>query len=142
MTDVRYTTAIDRIRVDQLDGGFWVGWPTPPTPAQHLAMLRGAEVAVLAIDDTSGRVVGFVTAIGDGVLTAAIPLLEVLPAWQGRGIGSQLVRRAVDALGPRYMIDLVCDDGLVPFYERLGFVRYGAMIRRDRSVLGRGPDTR
>jgi hypothetical protein len=33
------------------------------------------------------------------------------------------------------MVDLVCDDDIVPFYERLGFVRHGAMIRRDRSAI-------
>ena len=39
---------------------------------------------MLARDD-AGRVVGFVTAISDGVLSAYIPLLEVLPEYQGAG---------------------------------------------------------
>ena len=137
---VRYATSLEGITTEDLAGGFWVGWPTPPTPAVHLAMLRGSEAVVLAIDDqmpagSPGRVVGFVNAIGDGVLAAHLPLLEVLPAWQGQGIGSELVRRVLDALGPRYMVDLVCDDDVVPFYERLGLSRYGAMIRRDRGAI-------
>lgn len=137
---VRYALDLDGIEPSDLAGGFFVGWPTPPTPAVHLAMLHGSEAVVLAIDDsvapgTPGRVVGFVNAIGDGVLSAFVPLLEVLPAWQGQGIGSALVRRLLDALGPRYTIDLVCDDDLVPFYERLGLSRYTAMIRRDRGAI-------
>ena len=115
---VRYTTTLDGITEDDLRGGFWVGWPDPPTAGMHLAMLRGSEAVVLAIDDeaTPGapRVVGFVNAVGDGVLAAYLPCLEVLPAWQGQGIGSELVRRVLAAVEPRYMVDLVCDDDVVP----------------------------
>jgi GNAT superfamily N-acetyltransferase len=134
---LRYATSIDGITAADLDGGFWVGWPSPPTPEQHLALLEGSEVIVLAVDDESGGVVGFVTAIGDGVLAAYLPLLEVLPEWQGRGIGSELVRRVLAELDPRYMVDLVCDEDLVPFYARLGFMPYRGMLRRDRSAIER-----
>lgn len=133
---IRFTTSLDGIAVGDLAGGFWVGWPVPPTLERHLELLRGSEVAILAIDDASGAVVGFVTAVGDGVLAASIPLLEVLPAWQGRGIGTELVRRVLAELGPRYMVDLTCDEELVPFYERIGFMPYRAMIRRDRGAIG------
>jgi GNAT superfamily N-acetyltransferase len=135
VSEVTYATSLQGITVAALDGGFFEGWPTPPTPEAHLAILRGSEAVVLALDPATGHVVGFVTAIGDGVLAASIPLLEVLPAWRGQGIGSALVRRMVDVLGPRYMVDLVCDDDLVPFYASLGFTRYGAMIRRDRAAI-------
>jgi GNAT superfamily N-acetyltransferase len=136
---VRYTTTLDGITEDDLRGGFWVGWPDPPAAGMHLAMLRGSEAVVLAIDDEAKpgvpRVVGFVNAVGDGVLAAYLPCLEVLPAWQGQGIGSELVRRILAAVEPRYMVDLVCDDGVAPFYERLGLTPYRAMIRRDRRAL-------
>ena len=48
--------------------------------------------------------VGFVTAISDGVLSAFIPLLEVLPEWQGPGIGTELVRRILAELEDFYMV--------------------------------------
>ena len=118
--------------------GFWVGWPAPPTQEMHLRIMQGSEAVVLAIDpEADGRVVGFVTAIGDGVLAASIPLLEVLPAYQGQGIGSQLVRRMLAKLNDRYMVDLVCDEDVVPFYERLGLTPYRAMIVRRAAVLRR-----
>jgi GNAT superfamily N-acetyltransferase len=84
--------------------------------------------------------VGFVTAIGDGILTAFVPLLEVLPAYRGRGIGSELVRRVVDRLRNRYSVDLVCDEELIPFYERLGGRALTAMGWRNREALGGAPD--
>jgi GNAT superfamily N-acetyltransferase len=84
---VEYLETSDGITADRLSGGFFEGWPSPPDPERHLAHLRGAEAVVLAVDPASGDVVGFITAIGDAGLVAFIPLLEVLPAWRGQGIG-------------------------------------------------------
>lgn len=138
---IRYLDDVSSLAPDDLRGGFFEGWPNPPGPETHLAHLRGAEVAVVALDDETGGVVGFVTAVGDGVLTAFLPLLEVLPAYRGRGIGSELVRRALDRLGERYSVDLVCDANLVPFYERLGGTPGTAMMWRRRGGTGAPPAT-
>lgn len=45
----------------------------------------------VARDVASHHVLGYLNMISDGVLTAFIPLLEVLPEYQGEGIGSELV---------------------------------------------------
>ena len=127
--------ALDGLTEDELEGGFFEGWPNPPTPAVHLAHLRGAEVAIVAVDTGTDAVVGFVTAVGDGVLAAFIPLLEVLPAYRGRGIGAELVRRVLARLSSRYSIDLVCDPDLVPYYERLGGQLLAGVGWRNRAVL-------
>lgn len=124
-----YTDSLESITPEKL-AGFFVGWPDPPSPETHLDLLRGSAAIVLALDGESGQVIGFVTAISDGVLTAFIPLLEVLPAFQGQGIGSELVRRLLDRLAHLYAVDLVCDADLQPFYERFDFRPYSAMIRR------------
>jgi ribosomal protein S18 acetylase RimI-like enzyme len=110
--------------------GFFVGWPNPPSEETFLRILTGSDEIVLAIDDANGRVVGFINAITDGVLAAYIPLLEVLPEYQGRKIGTELVKRLLDKLEPYYMIDLVCNDSLVGFYERFGLPRATAMAAR------------
>jgi GNAT superfamily N-acetyltransferase len=129
---VEYLDDPSGITADRLRGGFFEGWPVAPSAERHLAQLQAAEVVILAVDPASGDVVGFVTAIGDGVLTAFVPLLEVLPAWRGRGIGRELMRRVLDRLGDRYSIDLVCDPELVPFYEALGGVPGTAVMWRNR----------
>jgi len=135
---IRYTTSLDGIDDTDL-AGFWVGWPNPPSPEMHRRILHGSEEVILAWDDDThgGRVVGFITAIGDGVLAASIPLLEVLPGYQGRAIGTELVKRMLAELEGRYMVDLTCDPELVRFYEGLGMVRADAMIlRRPDAVSG------
>jgi GNAT superfamily N-acetyltransferase len=127
---IRYQTSLDGIDASMLSG-FFVGWPHPPSSETHYDLLAGSDVIVLAIDEETDRVIGFVTAITDGVLCAYLPLLEVLPDYQKRGIGSELVRRILKMLRPLYMIDLVCDDRLVGFYERFGLWSATAMCQRD-----------
>lgn len=127
---ITYTDSIAAITADQLQG-FFVGWPNPPTPATHLRILQGSAHVILAVDDQTHQVVGFINAISDGVLNAFIPLLEVLPAYQKQGIGGELVRRMLDTLRSLYAIDLVCDTDLQPFYQRFGMRPYHAMLSRN-----------
>ncbi len=126
---IDYTHDTSGLRARHLEG-FFVGWASPPDPATHLQVLRASHAVWLAVDE--GRCVGFINAISDGLLHAYIPLLEVLPDWQGRGIGSELTRRMLETLAPLYAIDIVCDADVVPFYERLGLQRCCGMIRRNR----------
>jgi ribosomal protein S18 acetylase RimI-like enzyme len=133
---IEYREDLTTLTAEQLRGGFFEAWPSPPSPELHLAHLRGAEVAIVALDAATGQVVGFITAIGDGALTAFIPLIEVLPAYRGSGIGAELMRLVLARLGTRYSIDLVCDPDLVPFYERFGGAPGTAVLWRNRDALG------
>ncbi|WP_218916404.1 GNAT family N-acetyltransferase [Calidithermus chliarophilus] len=126
--DLIYTSSLEGITPEQLEG-FFVGWPNPPSPQTHLRILKGSSHVVLALDGE--RVVGFVNAISDGVLSAYIPLLEVLPPYQGRGVGSELMRRMLEQLEGFYMADLLCEPELAPFYERFGMRRAAGMFLRN-----------
>ncbi|MGN6147002.1 MAG: GNAT family N-acetyltransferase [Rhizomicrobium sp.] len=120
---------------------FFVGWPNRPSQALFEQLMRGSAVVVTAIDRDQKKVVGFATCITDGVLAAYIPFLEVSPKYHGLGIGTALVRRVLDKVGPIYMTDLVCDRALEPFYERLGFTPNLAMsIRQYEMQSGRVND--
>ena len=44
-----------------------------------------------------GEQVGFARAVSDGVAMAYLADVFVLPEWQGRGLGTELVREVVDA---------------------------------------------
>jgi ribosomal protein S18 acetylase RimI-like enzyme len=129
-----YSTDVSTLKAADLEG-FFVDWPARPSAERHLEILRGSDYVVLAREDDDGRVVGFVTAISDGVLSAFIPLLEVLPEWQGQGIGSELVRRILGDLEKFYMVDLMCDPELQPFYERFEMMLLGGMGLRRRLLL-------
>ena len=133
---IRYTDTVAGITSDQLEG-FFEGWPNPPSPETHLRLLRQSDEVILAADDASSEVVGFITAISDGVLAAYIPLLEVRPDYRGRGIGTALVRRMLDRLSDLYMVDLLCDPELQPFYAALGMrPASGMMVRHYEHQAG------
>ncbi len=133
---IRYTAHPSGITAAQLQGGFFVGWPSPPTPETHLEILRSAYRVVLAIDEAEENqpVIGFINALSDGIISAYIPLLEVLPNYQRKGIGATLVKRMLDTLQPMYAIDLLCDESLIPFYRRLGLIPLNGMGYRNYVV--------
>ena len=76
------------------------------------------------------------TAISDGVLSAFIPLLEVLPEWPGHGIGSELVRRMLAELDglTTWSISSATPE-LEGFYRRFELTRLTRMGRRRRALL-------
>lgn len=127
---ITYTHSLEDVTSDHLRGGFFVGWPNPPSPETHYRILANSYKIVLARNEEK-LVVGFVTSVSDGVSAAYIPHLEVLPAYQKQGIGSELVRRLLNQLGHLYMIDLVCDPELQPYYERFGMHAITGMVLRN-----------
>jgi ribosomal protein S18 acetylase RimI-like enzyme len=132
---INFVATVDEIADDDLEG-FFAGWKQPPSRRLHLAVLRASDRAVIAQDAETQAVVGFVSAISDGLIAAYITLLEVRPAYQRRGIGTELLRRMLDALEPLYMIDALCDERLLPFYQRAGFTRGVAVARRNPAAIG------
>ncbi len=129
-----YADTAEGVRPDDLDA-FFVGWPSPPSRERRLALLLQSDSVALAFDGC--RLVGFTTAISDGVLAAFIPFLEVLPSYQRRGIGTTLIDCLLADLDDLYMVDVLCDAGLEPFYGRFGFVTLDrAMGLRRREKIG------
>ena len=81
-----------------------------------------------------------INALSDGVLMAYIPLLEVLPEYQGQGIGRTLVERMLARLGNLYAVDLLCDPELQPFYAQAGMRPATGMLLRNYARQA-GADT-
>ena len=130
---ITYTDSLTAITPDHLRGGFFVGWSRPLTPERHLRMMQGSAEVILALDDVTGNVVGYITLLTDGYLSAFIPNLEVLAAYQGQGIGSELMRRMLEKLSHIPNIDLMCDPDVQPFYARFGMVPLSGMAIRKRD---------
>lgn len=129
---ITYRTGVGSVAPNQVSG-FFVGWPVPPSVEKLIEVMDSSYRRVWALEGE--RVVGYINAISDGVLTAFIPWLEVHPDYQGQGVGTELVNRLVAQLEGMYSIDLACDEDLIGYYERLGFFSFTAMGKRNRDVL-------
>ena len=99
---------------------FFVGWASSPNSAMFRRILDASWAVEVAVEQE--RVIGFVNAISDGIATAFIPWLEVTPAKQGQGIGSTLMSRMTARLAHLYSIDLVCDDDVLSYYTKQGWI--------------------
>lgn len=127
---IRYQDSLAGVVPDQLSG-FCVGWKNPLQPEQLYHVLQNGAYVELAIDENNGQVAGFINAVSDRVMTAYIPLLEVRPGYQGQGVGTRLVQQMLKQTGHLHMVDLLCDQPLQPFYQRLGMHQAtGMLIRR------------
>lgn len=100
------------------------------------AIIREAEINplgvkwnnfLLAVDEMTGEVVGTgqIKTHGDG--SRELASIAVRPAYQRRGIASEIVRRLIaqDARESNAPLYLLCADDMPTFYERFGFRRIG-----------------
>jgi GNAT superfamily N-acetyltransferase len=101
-----------------------VGWQ-PLVPEQAEAGLRGTAFLVAAME--GGRAVGLIRLVCDGGYVAYLSDVIVLPEYQGRGIGKEMMERAMGYLrgqlkpGWRVQASLIAAQGKEPFYEKFGF---------------------
>jgi ribosomal protein S18 acetylase RimI-like enzyme len=116
---IKYINSTQQIKPSMLEG-FFEGWISPPSQEIHLKILKSSYAAILAIDEATGKVVGFITAISDGVHAAHITLFEVLPEYRHKGIGPELLKRMLEKLKNLYGISLMCDEELQSFYGHFG----------------------
>src|SRR5947199_3602993 len=99
------------------------GWSSADKPRELLAALAGSHSLVTAWD--GGHLVGLGNAISDGHLVVYYPHLLVHPEYQGRGIGTQLMRRLMARYHGFHQHMLVADGRALDFYQKCGFERAG-----------------
>jgi ribosomal protein S18 acetylase RimI-like enzyme len=130
---ITYTDSHD-IDLDQLTVLFnSVGWERRTADRARLAQLvRGSLWVVSALDDD--QLVGFARAVSDGATNAYISTVAVLPEYQKRGIGREIMRRLIDGHDGIQFV-LHANDKAYPFYLHLGlgFEPIDNILRRPRK---------
>ena len=99
-----------------------VGWTNYTNQPQMLEQaLSHSLVIYLALDDDA--VVGLIRLIGDGFSSVFVQDLIVLPSYQRQGIGSALMKEALEDYKEVYQVQLATEqtEKNVGFYRSMGF---------------------
>lgn len=103
-----------------------MGWPIYPR-AQVEKSITNQLYAITVVDN--GIVVGFGRLNGDAALYWYVNDVFILPEYQGKGIGTQIMQRLIDYAvnnslpGTNISLCLMSAQGKEGFYEKLGFQR-------------------
>lgn len=100
-----------------------VGWNNL-SQEQTIRALKNSLYDIIAVDN--GRVLGMGRLLGDGLYYIIVDVI-VIPEYQGKGIGSELIKRILDYVNSqipadsRASIQLISESGKECFYEKMGF---------------------
>lgn len=96
-----------------------VEWSSGHFPEKLAVAMQNSGSVYSAWDGE--ELVGLVNVLDDGVMTAYVHYLLVNPAFQGRGIGKELVRLVKEIYRDYLRIVLIAYDKEVDFYKNCGF---------------------
>lgn len=99
-----------------------VGWTNYTNQPQMLSQALSHSLATYLARDGE-EIVGLVRLIGDGFSSVFVQDLIVLPTYQRQGIGSTLMKEALEDYKDAYQVQLVTDqtERTLGFYRSLGF---------------------
>ena len=99
-----------------------VGWTNYTNQPQMLEQALSHSLAIyLALDGDT--VVGLIRLVGDGFSSVFVQDLIVLPSYQRQGIGSSLMKEALEDFKEAYQVQLATEETEknVGFYRSMGF---------------------
>ena len=96
-----------------------VGWNRMESEYSNPLMMSFYHIAVYE----DGKLVGYIDSVSNGVTDAYIQDLMVHPDYQGKGLGTELMNQMIAYLKENriYIISVVFEESLKPFYDRFGF---------------------
>ena len=96
-----------------------VGWNRMEDEYNNPLMTSYYHIAVYE----DGKLVGYIDSVSNGVTDAYIQDLMVHPDYQGKGLGTELMNQMIAYLKENriYIISVVFEESLKPFYDRFGF---------------------
>ncbi|MCP4756814.1 MAG: GNAT family N-acetyltransferase [Proteobacteria bacterium] len=99
-------------------------WSSSSKPRELLNALANSHSVISAWDDDT--LIGLGNSISDGYLVVYYPHLLVLPDYQGKGIGKEILSKLKNIYSEFHQQILVADGNAVGFFKSCGFVQAGS----------------
>jgi GNAT superfamily N-acetyltransferase len=108
-----------------------LGWNSLELSVNELEqMCKQSWYAIYVFDDQ--KLVGMGRVISDGVITGIICGVCVLPEYQSKGIGKEIVERLIRHCEQKRVIpQLMCVEDLKYYYESIGFEEFSIGMTKD-----------
>lgn len=128
---VRFAKEIDEVNWQQVSKIFSaIGWSQRSPENVKLAFQRSSFVRFAYLDN---ELVGMGRTVDDGVYYGWIVDLALLPEYQGKGIGTYILKELEKDLKPLSTTMLTAEPGKNEFYEKLGWLKQTAAYIWPRS---------
>lgn len=115
-----------------------VGW-TPPTNAALIKQIESAVYLATAEDIETNEIIGCAFLLGDHKTCYYIKDVIVHPDWQGKRIGTMLMKALMNWLeangAENATVGLFTGDNLAPFYRQFGFTQACGMYQQVRRKV-------
>lgn len=116
---IRYKD-IKNFTEEELKGLFLsVNWSSGNYPEKLVIAMQNSDTVFSAWDDN--KLIGLVNALDDGIMTAYIHYLLIMPQYQHVGIGKELIGRIAEKYRSYLRIVLIAYNKEVGFYKHCGF---------------------
>ncbi|MED3802105.1 GNAT family N-acetyltransferase [Lysinibacillus xylanilyticus] len=133
MKKIDYTTQPPRDFGELLNIYESLGWNSLKLTVNDLEqMCTQSWHAVYAFDEQ--QLVGMGRVISDGVITAIICGVCVLPSYQSKGIGKEILNRIINHCEQNRVIpQLMCVESLESYYKELGFKKFSIGMTKNMN---------
>lgn len=98
-------------------------WSSAEKPDKLIKALKNSDTLILAFNGE--KMVGVAYAISDGHLVVYYPHMLIHPDFQGKGIGTIMMKRFQEIYKGFHMQMLVADGKAIDFYRKNGFEKAG-----------------
>ena len=119
MKNIQYKTIKEFSEKELKDLFLSVNWSSGNYPEKLVNAMKNSSSVFTAWDND--KLVGLINVLDDGIMTAYVHYLLIMPEYQHAGIGKKLIKTVVENYKNYLRIILIAYDKEIEFYKHCGF---------------------